>query len=197
MADKTQGQTVITALIIPLSSASAPPRPTQPPQPGGGQPPRPDNTLPGDLPRPEHPIYWPLPPGVPVDPEYGIPEDGPRPDQGLPGSQPRPDQGLPGPQPHPEHPIVLPPGTGDWLPVYIWGPNDPRPDQGLPGSQPGPDQGLPAFPSHPIELPPDGELPEGAEVKWVAGWTPSTGWVSFAIVVPEGPKPTPSKAKSK
>ena len=36
MADKTQGQTVITALIIPLSSASAPPRPTPGPTPPGG-----------------------------------------------------------------------------------------------------------------------------------------------------------------
>ncbi len=193
MADKTQGQTVITALIIPLSSASPPPRPHPQPPGGGGQPPRPDNTLPGDLPRPEHPIWYPLPPGVPVDPEWGIPEDGPHPDQGLPGeqphpdqglpgSQPRPDQGLPGPQPHPEHPIVLPPGGGNWKPIYIWG--QPHPDQGLPGD-PRPDQGLP-----PIEPPkPD----EEQNVEWVTAWTPETGWVTVGIVVPEGPVPTPSR----
>ncbi len=177
MADKTQGQTVITALIIPLSSASAPPRPTPP----GGQPPRPDNTLPGDLPRPEHPIYWPLPPGVPIDPEYGIPENGPHPDQGLPGEQPKPDQGLPGPQPHPEHPIVLPPGEGDWKPIYIWGPGDGRP-------------------TPPIHLPPDGEGPaEDAEVKWHAMWTPTTGWVSIAVVIPGGDAnvPTPSRQQQR
>ena len=69
MANKTQGQTVITALIIPLSSASAPPRPTPGPTPPGGGG-RPDQTLPGDLPKPEHPIYWPLPPGAPVDGYY-------------------------------------------------------------------------------------------------------------------------------
>jgi len=40
----------------------------------------PDHELPGDQPKPEHPIY--LPPYV--------------------------DNSLPGPQPHPEHPIVLP-----------------------------------------------------------------------------------------
>ena len=59
------------------------------------------------LPRPEHPIYYPLPPGAPVDPDKALPGDGPYPDQGLPGSQPRPDQGLPGAQPKPEHPIVF------------------------------------------------------------------------------------------
>ena len=138
------------------------------------------------MPRPEHPIYYPLPPGAPVDPEYGIPE-GARPDQGLPGSQPKPDQGLPGSQPSPEHPIVLPPGNGGWEPIYIWGPSDPRPGTGLPGSQPKPDQGLP-----PIETP-DIDLPGDAE--WVVGWTPSTGWVSVAIVVPDNPVPTPSKKK--
>ena len=75
----------------------------------------PDHTQPGDIPHPEHPIFYPLPPGAPVDPEYGVPDT-------------HPDQGLPAPQPHPEHPIVLPPDSGGWLPpLYIWGPNDPRP----------------------------------------------------------------------
>ena len=58
-------------------------------------------------------------------------------------------------------------------------------DQGLPGQQPKPDQGLP-----PIETP-DIDLPGDAE--WVVGWTPSTGWVSIGIVVPDNPVPTPSK----
>lgn len=170
MADKTQGQLVINALIIPLSSSSAPPRPTQPPQPptGGGQPPHPDHTLPGDLPKPEHPIYWPLPPGAPVDPDYGIPEEG----------GPHPDQGLPGPQPHPEHPIVLPPdqGEGGWGPIYIWG--------GGPGARP------------PIALPPDGEMPDdGGKIKFIPIWTPANGWQTIGVVIPGGAHPTPSKRK--
>src|SRR6187551_625403 len=121
------------AVITPIDTGAHPDNtlPGQQPRPDQGLPgqqPRPDNTLPGMLPHPEHPIYYPLPPGTPVDPEYGVPvlpgmEGGaPRPDQGLPGSQPKPDQGLPEPQPHPEHPIVLPPGGGNWEPVYIWGP---------------------------------------------------------------------------
>lgn len=148
---------------------------------------KPDNTLPGDIPRPEHPIWYPLPPGAPVDPSYGIPEDGPRPDQGLPGSQPRPDQGLPGSQPRPdqtlpgaqpkpEHPIVLPPDGGGWLPLYIWGPTDPRP-------------------TPPIEIPPETETDDGAKVVFKCAWTPETGWVSFAIVVPGGAHVTPSKKR--
>jgi hypothetical protein len=173
------------ALITPFGSLPYPDQGL--PTPPTGQPPHPDNTLPGDLPRPAHPIWLPLPPGAPVDPDYGIDVDSPYPDQGLPGSQPKPDQGLPGPQPHPEHPIVLPPDSGGWLPVYIWGPNDPRPGTGLPGSQPHPDQGLPPIP------PPTDE--EKAKVEWKTMWTPSTGWVSFAVVVPAGgtPVPTPSK----
>jgi hypothetical protein len=187
MADKTQGQLVITALIIPLHSSTAPPRPhPQPPQPGqpptGGE--HPDHTLPGELPKPEHPIYWPLPPGAPVDPDYGIPEGGepPHPDQGLPpvqggGQPPHPDQGLPGPQPHPEHPIVLPPdqGEGGWGPIYIWG--------GGPGARP------------PIAVPPDGETEEGAEIKFKAVWTPANGWQTIGVVVPGGDHVTPSKKK--
>jgi len=179
-----QGQTVINALIIPLSSSSAPPRPTQPPQPGkpptGGHP---DQTLPGDLPHPEHPIYYPLPPGAPIDPSYGIPEDGPYPDQGLPGSQPRPDQGLPGSQPRPDqglppfpsHPIALPPDSGGWLPVYIWGPGDPRP-------------------TPPIALPPGGSVDVGGDnLKVHAMWTPENGWETIVILKPQKPTPTPSK----
>ena len=152
---------------------------------GGGE--HPDHTLPTPQPpvdpgygipieRPEHPIWYPLPPGAPVDPEYGVPEDGPHPDQGLPQPQPRPDHTLPGAQPHPEHPIVLPPGGGGWLPVYIWGPGDGRP-------------------TPPIVIPPDGETDDGLEIKFVAGWTPETGWVTVGIIVPGGPTPTPSKRK--
>jgi hypothetical protein len=191
-----------TALITPFDMGAHPDHELPTPQPptGGGQPPHPDNTLPGDIPRPEHPIWYPLPPGVlPPQIDNTLPGEQPHPDQGLPGSQPRPDQGLPGPQPHPEHPIVLPPGGGGgWLPVYIDNtlPGDqPYPDQGLPGQQPRPDQGLPGpqpRPEHPIVLPPEGENPPG-EIKWVAGWTPATGWVTVGIVVPEGPIPTPSR----
>jgi hypothetical protein len=184
-----QGPLIYNALIIPLSSSSAPPRPHPGPPgpgggtpPGGGSPPYPDQTLPGDLPHPEHPIYWPLPPDAPVDPSYGIPvipgmEGGaPRPDQGLPEPQPHPDQGLPGPQPHPEHPIVLPPDSGGWLPVYIWGPNDPRP-------------------TPPIVIPPDGETDDGAPIKFFPIWTPSNGWQVIGLVLPEGPHPTPSRGR--
>lgn len=208
-----QGPTVYTALIMPLSAASPPDRPGgQPPQPG--QPPsggggRPDNTLPGNLPRPEHPIWYPLPPGAPVDPDYGIPGYRPdqrpptderpdqglpgggrppgRPDQGLPPSGVGPDQGLPGAQPGPEHPIALPPGgEGGWLPAYIWG------------------GGNVPMPNPPIELPGEGEPPDpDATVKWHAMWTPTTGWVSIAVVVPPqdgggsegGSRPTPSPSK--
>lgn len=173
-----QGQTVINALIVPLSSSSAPPRPTPPPT--GGSPGAPDQTLPGDLPRPEHPIYLPLPPGAPVDPSYGIDINAPYPDQGLPGSQPKPDQGLPGAQPKPEHPIVLPPDSGGWDPVYIWGPTDPRP-------------------TPPIALPPtDGTAPPeagGGKIVWKAVWTPSNGWQTIGVVIPSAPVPTPSKKR--
>jgi len=183
----------ILALIIPMDQGAHPDQglPGSQPRPDntlpGGQGGRPDNTLPGDLPIPSHPIYYPLPPGAPVYPDQGLPGDQPHPDQGLPGSQPRPDQGLPGDQPKPSHPIVLPPDSGGWEPVYIWGPSDPRPGTGLPGSQPHPDQGLPPIP----------EPPADAKIKWHAMWTPMTGWISFATVVPGGanPVPTPSKRK--
>jgi len=103
------------ALITPIRSDAHPDHELPKPQPPSGA--HPDHTLPGQLPHPEHPIYYPLPPGAPVYP-----------DQGLPGDQPHPDHTLPGAQPHPEHPIVLPPDSGGWLPVYIWGPGDPRPN---------------------------------------------------------------------
>ena len=89
----------------------------------------------------------------------------------------------------PEHPIVLPPGGGGWLPVYI--------DNTLPGDQPKPDNTLPGDqprPTHPIVLPPPGEVPEGP-IDWKAAWTPTTGWI--VIGVPTGPHVTPSKGKRK
>lgn len=163
------------AIILPLRSDAHPDN-TLP-----GQQPHPDNTLPGDIPRPEHPIYYPLPPGAPVHPDQGLPGEQPQPDQGLPGSQPQPDQGLP------SHPIVLPPDSGGWEPVYIWGPTDPRPGTGLPAPQPHPDQGLPPIP----------EPPADAKIKWHAMWTPVTGWISFATVVPGSGATTPTPSKKK
>ena len=188
MAAKTQGPVVYTALIMPLSSHATFPKPqppgggggTTPPPSGGGE--YPDHTLPGDLPHPEHPIFLPLPPGAPVDPDYGIPE-GAHPDNTLPGAQPRPDHDLP---PFPSHPIVLPPSEGGgWLPVYIDNtlPGDlPHPDQGLPGGQPG-------VPTHPIVLPPT-EIPVPPEVgiegtiKFKAIWTPTNGWQTIGVIIP-------------
>ena len=146
------GPNSMVALIIPMSSSSAGPKP-QPPG-GGQQPGRPDNTLPGDLPRPENPIYLPLPPGAPVDPEWGIEEPV-----------------------EPANPIVLPPGgSGGWLPIYI--------DNTLPGDLAEINQDLPQ---------PQG----GPKIIWKAGWTPQTGWVSVAIVIPDRDteKPTPSRRK--
>jgi hypothetical protein len=83
---------------------------------------------------------------------------------------------LPGPQPHPEHPIVLPPDSGGWEPVFIWGPGDPRP-------------------TLPIVIPPDGETEDGAEIKFKAVWTPANGWQTIGVVVPGGDHITPSKKK--
>lgn len=176
------------AMITPISSGHPDhelPKPQPPARPG--QPPHVDHTLPGDFPKPSHPIYYPLPPGAPVDPSYGVPIERPshpiapggappRPDQSLPGAQPHPDQGLPGPQPHPEHPIVLPPDSGGWLPVYIWGPGDPRP-------------------TPPIVIPPDAETDDGATIKFKALWTEENGWQVVGVVIPgdEGkPIATPS-----
>lgn len=161
------------AVISPVMSGAHPDH--ELPKPPSGQPPRPDHALPGELPHPEHPIYYPLPPGAPVDPAYGIPEDGPHPDQGLPGDQPRPDHGLPKPPGTPTHPIVLPPDAeGGWGPIYIWG--------GGPGARP------------PIALPPEGEMPDGP-VEWKAVWSPSGGWQTVGVVIPDAPVPTPSKRK--
>jgi len=183
------------ALVTPFDPSLKPDQGLPKPQPptGGGSPPRPDQGLPGPqptptppewmLPHPENPIYYPLPPGAPVYPDQGLPGEQPHPDQGLPGSQPRPDNTLPGSQPKPDqglpafpsHPIVLPPDSGGWEPVYIWGPGDPRP-------------------TPPIALPPEGSAPpSGGKVTWKAIWTPQNGWQTIGVVVPGGPVPTPSK----
>jgi hypothetical protein len=190
------------ALVTPFNPGDKPDQglPGKPPgRPDQGLPgsqPGIDNTLPGQLPRPEHPIFFPLPPGAPVYPDIGLPGDQPGIDNTLPGQPGKPDQGLP---PFPSHPIVLPPDSGGWLPVFIWGPNDPRPGTGLPGSQPGPDNTLPGSQPRPdntlppIEIAEIPGLPDNAQV--VAGWTPDTGWVSVVVIVPEAPHPTPSKKK--
>lgn len=157
------------AYINPVVSGAHPDHELPKPQPPSGA--HPDHTLPGDLPHPEHPIYYPLPPGAPVDPDYGIPE-GAHPDHELP--KPQPPAGA-----HPEHPIVLPeppPGQGGgWGPIYIWG--------GGPGARP------------PIAIPPEGETEDGAKIEFKAVWTPSNGWQTIGVIIPSGPTVTPSKKR--
>jgi hypothetical protein len=158
------------ALITPIRSDAHPDQGLPQPQPPAGAPPHPDHTLPGDLPHPEHPIYFPLPPDAPVDPDYGVPVD-----------PAHPDHSLPGPQPHPEHPIVLPPDSGGWKPVFIWGgpgslPTAPHPDHDLP-----------------IPVPPPVDLPDnGGHVDFKPIWTPENGWQVIGIVIPGGEHVTPS-----
>ena len=129
------------------------------------------------LTRPTHPIVLPLPPDAPVDPGYGIPINAPYPDQGLPGAQP-----------HPEHPIVLPPDSGGWLPVFIWG--QPHPDHGLPTAR---IQTTTATDSRCLRA---AQLTlvvksEGAAIIW----TPADGWQTIVVLKPQGPHPTPSKKR--
>lgn len=168
------------ALITPVRSDAHPdhtlPKPEQPVDPGYGI----------SIDRPTHPIYLPLPPDAPVDPGYGIDINAPYPDHGLPGDQPHPDHTLPGAQPHPEHPIVLPPDSGGWLPVFIW--NQPHPDHGLP-TDPHPDHSLP-----PIPLP-EPPVIDGEKMKVSVIWTPADGWQTVVILKPQGPTPTPSKKR--
>jgi hypothetical protein len=153
--------------------------------PGGGRPGRPGHlpSRPGrpggrpgqGLPRPPH--TWPRPPGggLPVDPDWGLPEDGHlHPDHGLPihpidpGS---PDQGLPevpGVEPLPPDPppgTVWPPlppdvpagralalvaieGVGYRYVVIEISPPPVDPDYGV--GEEGPDQGLPPRPGAPV-----------------------------------------------
>jgi hypothetical protein len=185
------------ALITPMEKGGGRPDNSLPGGQGGrpdntlpGSQPGIDNTLPGQLPRPEHPIYYPIPPGGIID--NTLPGQQPGIDNTLPGSQPGIDNTLPGSQPKPEQPIYLPPGSGNWEPIFIWGPSDPRPGTGLPGQQPGrPDNTLP--PGVDNTLPPDGETSDGQPIKYVPIWTPTTGWITVGIVLPEGPTVTPSK----
>src|SRR4051812_15311545 len=72
----------------------------------------PDQSLPGDQPRPTHPIYYPPGPGTPPlgiwggrPPEYvdiGGPGNQPAHGQNLPGNPAHPRHGAPGPQPRPD-----------------------------------------------------------------------------------------------
>ena len=175
------------ALVTPFDPSLKPDQglPTPQPPTGGGKPPEIDNTLPGNLPRPEHPIYYPLPPDI-------LP---PFIDNTLPGSQPGIDNTLPGDQPFPSHPIYLPPGNGGWLPVYI--------DNTLPGSQPGIDNTLPgAQPGidNTLPIPPDMPVPPeigfSGTIKFKAIWTPANGWQTIGVIIPgDKPIPTPSKKR--
>jgi len=140
------------AFIMPVGGGE-PPRPDQglpggrPPGIWGGPPLYPDQGLPGPQPHPEHPIVIPpgsLGPGVPTHPIY-----------------------IPAPPVHPSHPIVIPPEAiapgvpthPIYIPPGIWGPTDPRPSHpiapggGGGGQPPYPSTG-PGFPTQPIVIPP-------------------------------------------
>ena len=165
------------ALITPMEKGGGRPDNTLPPGQGGrpdntlpGSQPGIDNTLPGQLPRPEQPIYYPLPPGGIID-------------NTLPGQQPGIDNTLPPgvdntlPTPPPGVDNTLPPGAGNWEPVYIWG------------------GGNVPMPNPPIHIPPEGETEDGEKIKYVPIWTATTGWVTIGIVLPEGDHVTPSRRK--
>jgi hypothetical protein len=151
------------------------------PQPGGpvypsqglpGNQPYPDNSLPGQPPRPWGPINY---------PDQGLPGNQPIAGQPLPGNQPglwpiNPpyvDIGFPGPQPggpvRPTHPIVVPPG--------IWGGSG-EPFPNPPVYIPIPPPGSTDVPSTPINTPPT-DSPY-----WMQVFLPNVGWV-WAII----PKP--------
>lgn len=140
-----------------------------------------------------------LPPGEgPVDPGYGVGEEGP--DQGLPPLSPGlPDQGLPPNPPGiwppltPSHPIQPAPGVPPgaiWPPVNR--PVDPgygvgdgaHPGQGLPGSPPAPGQGLPPTTGGGR---PDQGLP--SRTFWVVAGIPGVGW-RYVCVDPDAHVPS-------
>lgn len=120
----------------------------------------------------------------PVDPDYGLGEEGP--DQGLPGGGdltkplPKPPPGV-WPPLTPSHPIQ--PAPPNVPPGAIWPPVG-GPDQGLPPASPGaPDQGLPAG-GRPGA--PDQGLP--SRKFWVVAGIPGVGWryvcVDPTLIVP-------------
>ena len=163
---------------------------------GGIAPPWVDNTLPGQPPRPTHPIapggrppYPSQGPGFPTNP---IAPGGPPPgywggvappwvDNTLPGGGGGKPPGIwgGGNVPMPTPPIYLPPGTLPDVkpehPIYI-----------------PPSSGVPGVPTHPIVLPP-GEPPEVLD-KWEVktAWSEQTGWIVAIVPTDEVTVPTPS-----
>jgi len=147
--------------------------------------PRPDNTLPGDLPggttppgggetpppdpnapHPEHPIVLP-------------PEGG--------GAPPVPTHPIYLP-PYPAHPIVLPPEGGGETPPPD--PNAPHPDHTLPGDLPDGTWGGAGepCPTPPIVIvPPQGELPEIPDDKWLVVIMTPDGELEWALIPAGGP----------
>lgn len=113
-------------------------------------------------------------------------------------------------------PVEKPP-EGELPPLVIWGPGDPRPTLPIAGWNPGtgawpkppaptePPDGFwgagSGMPSNPIAEPPWGwgnpppkpDVPPPPQWTVKYGWTETTGWFVFAV--PNGPVPTPSKAK--
>jgi len=142
---------------------------------------KPDNTLPGQQPRPDHTL--PTPPDQANDPWYGI-------DVGL--GYLRPDNTLPQPE-RPAPPVD--PGYGvdeetGWV----------HPDNTLPVPLPpvdpawGIDEDLGYLrPDNTLPVPPDEGPPEGPHWEVKVAWTPVTGWIVVAI--PGGVHATPSKRK--
>lgn len=169
---------------------------------GGGDPPRPDNTLP----QPPLGIWGGRPPNY-VD----IGGPGPQPTPTPPIYYPPPGQ-LPGTPPpgYPTHPIYNPPYPDQGLPGQppgIWGGRPPWVDNTLPGPQPTPTPPIYLPPEPPLgtwggrppewvdntlpELPPSTGGDNQRPIEWKAGWSPATGWV--VVGIPTGPTVTPSK----
>jgi hypothetical protein len=140
---------------------------------------KPDNTLPGQQPRPDQGL--PTPPDQANDPWYGI-------DLGL--GYVRPDQSLPGVEKPVDPGYGIDEDTG-WV----------HPDNTLPPPE------IPADPNYDIDqilgflrpdntlpIPPD-EKPDGPHWEVKIAWTPVTGWVVVAIPGEGSLVPTPSKGK--
>lgn len=164
------------AMITPLSSGGEPSHPIAPggppPEvwPGPGYPAHP--IAPGGPPpwvsHPIPPTVWPNPPGAGPGNPPGFWGGTPPPWPTHPIAPGGPPPGIwPSPG-HPAHPIA--PGG---QPPGIWGG----------GNEP--------FPTPPIFIGPPAEQPEG-KVEWHSAWSPTTGWVTVGVVVPERPVPTPS-----